>query len=177
MNLHLNIPLNPKFPDVITVLVEIPKNSRNKYEYDPDLGLMRLDRVLPSPCHYTTEYGFVPRTLAGDGDAVDALVPMEEATVPGCLLEARPIGLLKMSDEKGEDFKILAVPTADRRYADVHKLTDIAPHLLLEIEHFFRVYKELDGTLPTISGWQDEVAAREYLVACAETFVRSEATV
>lgn len=168
-----HLPLGDEFPHVIPVVIEIPKGCRNKYEYDVDNNIFRLDRVLSSPLHYTTEYGFVPQSLAGDGDPVDVLVPMEEPTFTGCVLMARPIGLMQMED-KGEDLKILAVPANDRRYASVKKLSDVPPHLLLEIEHFFSVYKDLDGQVPTVGGWENEQVALDYLVTCLENFKKAE---
>ena len=165
-----NYPLGDRFPAEAAIVVEITKGSRNKYEYDAINGALRLDRVLSSPLHYVAEYGFFPQTLAGDGDPADVLVPMEEPTFPGCIIEVRPVGLLKMEDEKGEDFKILAVPVGDRRYAEVTQLDHLPPHLLLEIEHFFTVYKNLDGLYPSVSGWENERKAKEYLETCHETY-------
>lgn len=172
MNNLYNYPLGDRFPEEFPMVVEIPKDSRNKYEYDAEHGVFKLDRVLSSPLHYVAEYGFIPRTLAGDGDPADVLAPMEEHTFPGCVIDVRPVGILRMEDEKGEDFKILAVPTGDRRYADVQSLSDITKHLLLEIEHFFGVYKELDGLYPSIKGWGDENEAKEYLAKCHENYLR-----
>lgn len=164
-------PLGDRFPEEFPMIVEIPKDSRNKYEYDAETGAFVLDRVLSSPLHYVAEYGFCPRTLAGDGDPADILVPMEEHTFPGCIINVRPVGMLRMEDEKGEDYKILCVPTGDRRYSDVSRLVDITKHLLLEIEHFFEVYKELDGLYPSIKGWGDENEAKEYLAKCHENYL------
>lgn len=163
-------PLGKNVPDEVSVVIEIPKGSRNKYEYDSHNRAFKLDRVLSSPLHYVAEYGFFPQTLAGDGDPVDVLVPMEEPTFTGCIITVRPIGVMKMTDEKGEDFKILAVPTGDRRFVNVTHLSDLFPHLLLEIEHFFTVYKALDGLHPEIEGWNDEVFAKDYLMKCHETY-------
>jgi inorganic pyrophosphatase len=165
-------PVGNRIPDAWNIVVEIPKGSRNKIEYDGDHGAFKLDRVLSSPLHYVTEYGFFPQTLAGDGDAADVLVPMEEPTFPGCIIEVRPIGILRMEDEKGADEKIMAVPTRDRRFSEVMTLEDVPSHLLLEIEHFFTVYKALDGLHPTIRGWDDEQAARKFLLACHEAYRR-----
>ena len=165
-------PVGDRTPEVWNIVVEISKGSRNKIEYDGEHGAFKLDRVLSSPLHYVTEYGFFPQTLAGDGDAADVLVPMEEPTFPGCIIEVRPIGILRMEDEKGADEKILAVPTGDRRFAEVATLEDVPRHLLLEIEHFFTVYKALDGLHPTIRGWDDEKAARNFLMASHDAYLR-----
>ncbi|MBC7541626.1 MAG: inorganic diphosphatase [Candidatus Sericytochromatia bacterium] len=166
-----HLPLPTDFPVTVTGIIEIPKGSRNKYEYDAVQNVFRLDRVLSSPLHYNCEYGFVPQTLAGDGDPVDVLVPMEEPTFTGCVLLARPIGLMRMVDESGEDFKILALPMRDRRFEGMNRLGDVAPHLLKEIEHFFTVYKALDGLHPEVAGWEDEQFAHAYLRQCHEAFV------
>lgn len=151
--------------DPIEVIVEIPKGSRNKYEFDPDRGLFKLDRMLFSSMHYPSDYGFFPDTLAEDGDALDALVLLSEPTFPGCLIEARPIGLFKMRDEKGLDHKILCVPVHDPQWNHLKKLADVPPHLLIEIEHFFDVYKELERKKTVVSGWEDAAAAREVIRA------------
>src|SRR5579883_3597824 len=118
----------------VEAVIEIPSGSRNKYEYDHQRGIFRLDRVLYSSVHYPTDYGFIPDTLADDGDPLDALVIVQEPTFPGCLIPARPIGMLDMYDDKGEDEKVLAVPLGDPRFDGVTTLDDVSPHLLLEIE-------------------------------------------
>jgi inorganic pyrophosphatase len=132
--------------------VEIPRGSRNKYEWDPVRGI-RLDRVLYSPLHYPADYGFLEDTLAEDGDHLDVLVFTFEPTFPGCLVEVRPIGVLDMRDEKGRDQKILAVPVADPRFDGVADLQGVPAHFLREVEHFFAVYKELERKPVEIYGW------------------------
>jgi inorganic pyrophosphatase len=146
-------------PDLIEVVVEIPRGSRNKYELDKERGVMRLDRVLYSSVHYPTDYGFITGTLALDGDALDALVVVDEPTFPGCHVIARPIGVLDMRDEKGPDQKILAVPVGDPRYADMRELRDIGQHWLREIENFFQTYKALEPKWTDVVGWEDASAA------------------
>jgi inorganic pyrophosphatase len=143
----------------VDVLVEIPRGSRNKYEFDRQRGVIRLDRVLYSSVHYPTDYGFVPRTLSPDGDELDVLVMVEEPTFPGCLVVARPIGVLVMHDEKGPDSKVLAVPLGDPRFATVRKLEDIPGHWLLEIENFFQTYKRLQDVETELEGWSDRDTA------------------
>ncbi|MEB3196349.1 MAG: inorganic diphosphatase [Candidatus Sericytochromatia bacterium] len=162
---HYHLPLGPLAPDEVHVVVEIPKGSRNKYEYNAALGVFELDRVLSSSMVYAADYGFMPQTLAGDGDPADALVLMEEPTFTGCLLLARPIGMMKMEDA-GEDFKILAVPVHDKRYAGARDLSDVSPHKLAEIEHFFKTYKMLDHSLPAVDGWFDAAHAKAYITRC-----------
>jgi inorganic pyrophosphatase len=148
-------------PDLIEVVVEIPRGSRNKYELDKERGVLVLDRVLYSSVHYPTDYGFVTGTLALDGDALDALVVVNEPTFPGCHIIARPIGILGMRDEKGPDQKILAVPVGDPRFADIRDLSGIGQHWLLEIENFFQTYKALEPKWTEVVGWEDvDVAQR-----------------
>jgi inorganic pyrophosphatase len=147
-------------PDLIEVVVEIPRGSRNKYELDKERGVLVLDRVLYSSVHYPTDYGFIAGTLALDGDALDALVVVEEPTFPGCHIIARPIGVLDMRDEKGPDQKILAVPVGDPRFADIYDLSGIGQHWLLEIENFFQTYKALEPKWTEVVGWEDADVAR-----------------
>ncbi len=153
-------------------IVEIPKGSRNKYEFDHATGSIRLDRVLYSSVHYPTDYGFIPDTLSADGDPLDALVIVQEPTFPGCIIPARPIGLLDMEDDKGDDEKVLAVPLGDPRYENVRALGDISPHWLREIENFFRTYKTLEDRLTNVRGWQDADAAWAMIERCRESYAR-----
>jgi len=139
---------------VIPALVEIPKGSRNKYEYDDERDRVRLDRVLYSPVHYPADYGIILDTLAEDGDHLDVLIVTHEPTFPGCLVPVRIVGALDMKDEKGRDQKLLAVPAVDPRFAEVHELSDLSPHFLAEIEHFFQVYKTLEEKTTHVLGWK-----------------------
>jgi inorganic pyrophosphatase len=148
------IPAQPK-PGLINVLIEITAGSKNKYEYDKDLQAFALDRVLYSSVQYPYDYGFVPNTLADDGDPLDGMVLMEEPTFPGCVIQARPIGMLEMIDGGDRDEKILCVPDKDPRYAQVKSLKDLAPHRLDEIAEFFKTYKNLEKKVTEILGWQD----------------------
>lgn len=150
----------------VLAFVEIPRGSRNKYEYDEATGTFRLDRVLFSSVHYPTEYGFIPETLAEDDDPLDILVLVQEPTFPGCLIEARPLGGLDMADEKGSDFKVLAVPVGDPRYAHVETLAQVGDHWLREIETFFDTYKLLEGKETEVLGWHDELTARKVIGDC-----------
>ena len=140
----------------VDVFVEIPKGSRAKYELDRKTGHIRLDRVLFSSVHYPADYGFVMDTRAGDGDPLDALVVVEEPTFPGCVLPARPIGTLLMTDAKGKDEKILAVPIGDPRFDEIRELEDLPKHWLREIETFFGSYKTLEGDQDEVKlgGWR-----------------------
>jgi inorganic pyrophosphatase len=152
------------FPGVVEVVVEIPRGSRNKYEWDERAGVFRLDRVLFSAVHYNFDYGFISDTRAGDGDHTDALLLIDEPTFPGCRVWARPIGGLEMRDDKGEDFKVLCVAVADPHQAHVEDLENVRPHRLIEIEHFFTTYKELEDKATDVVGWRDAARAREVLV-------------
>lgn len=143
----------------VSVMIEIPKGSRNKYEYDKKLKVIKFDRMLFSAVHYPTDYGFIPKTLARDGDPLDALVLVWEATFPGCYIETKPVGLFKMWDEKGPDEKILCVPVKDPLWNHITSLKDVQPHLLKEIEHFFSIYKDLEGKKVGIEGWEDRESA------------------
>ena len=139
----------------VDVLVEIPRGSRSKYELDERTGRLRLDRVLHSSVHYPADYGFIPDTLAADGDHLDALVIVEEPRLPGSLQSVRPIGLLDMVDEKGQDEKVVAVPLGDPRFDDVRSLDDLPKHWQKEIATFFDSYKALeDGKGAIIKGWR-----------------------
>ncbi len=159
---------------VFDALIEIPKGSRNKYEYDEKLKAVRFDRALFSPMHYPADYGFVPNTMALDNDPLDVLVLFTEPTFPGCYVEVRPVGVLNMSDEKGDDAKVLCVPTSDPIWNKYHKLSDINPHILDEIEHFFTVYKDLEKKEVKVDGWEDEVVAKKIYAECVERFKNLE---
>ena len=128
----------------IEMIVEIPKGSRNKYEMDHSVGRIRLSRMLFTSTRYPVDYGFIPNTLAEDGDPLDIMVLLEEPTFPGCSIAVRPVGLFWMSDENGPDAKILSVPARDARFADIRELRHLSEHLLAEIRHFFEVYKDLE---------------------------------
>lgn len=130
---------------VVDAFIEIPTGSQNKYEYDKEKGRFILDRVLYSPMHYPTEYGYLENTLALDGDPLDILVLTTFPTFPGCVIKSRVIGVLIMSDDKGEDEKLLGVPADDPRWNEVKSLEDVPAHRLKEIAHFFQVYKDLEN--------------------------------
>ena len=140
----------------IPVMIEIPKGCRNKYEFDKEKGVIKFDRMLFSAVHYPSDYGYIPDTLAEDGDPLDALVLVWEPTFPGCYIETKPVGLFKMWDEKGPDEKILCVPIKDPLWNHLTRLKDVPPHLLKEIEHFFTVYKDLEQKKTGVEGWADK---------------------
>ncbi len=162
--------------DTVLVFVEIPRGSRNKYEFDPSVGAIVLDRMLFTSMVYPADYGFIEGTLGGDGDALDALVFVGEPTFPGCRIHARPIGLFRMADEKGPDEKILCVPLKDSMWSHVRDTEDLRPELLAEVDHFFRFYGDLEGKAVTAEGFggREEAlgvigAARARLEAPAES--------
>jgi inorganic pyrophosphatase len=151
----------------LDVVIEIPRGSRNKYEYDHERHVIRLDRRLFSATVYPADYGFIPDTLAEDDDPLDALVLLEEPTFPGVWVRARPIGVFWMDDEKGPDAKIICVPEHDPVYEGVTTLQELRPHLLDEIEHFFDVYKMLEpGKDTETRGYEGADAARAEIAAC-----------
>ena len=150
---------------ILPVMIEIPKGSRNKYEYDKERQKIRFDRLLFSPVHYPTDYGFIEETLALDGDALDALVLVWEPTFPGCLIEASPVGLFRMADEKGPDEKILCVPIQDPHWTGIEGLDDVPAHLLREIEHFFTIYKDLEEKEVLVEGWEPREEAEAVIRA------------
>lgn len=144
----------PEQPDHYVVIVEIPTGSRNKYEYDHDSGAIFLDRRLFTATRYPTDYGFFPGTLAEDGDPLDALVLVSDPTFPGCRIRVRPIGIFWMDDENGPDAKVLTVPVGDPVAARIASIEDLESEHRNEIEHFFRVYKDLEaGKQVSMRGW------------------------
>ncbi len=148
------LPTGPNVPEEVFAVIEIPKGSRNKFEYSKDFGTYVLDRVLHSPQHYPGEYGFIPKTLYDDGDPMDIIVLMDEKTFPGCIIEARPVGLMRMIDGGEKDDKILAVPSEDPRYDDINDIEDVDSHTKKEIAEFFRTYKNLEeGKNVEVNGW------------------------
>jgi inorganic pyrophosphatase len=144
----------------VNVVIEIPRGSRNKYEMDHDSGAIWLDRMLFTATQYPADYGFVPETLAEDGDPLDVLVLLDEPTFPGCHIRVRPVGVFWMSDEAGPDAKVLCVPANDPRSGAIHDLDHLPKFLLAEIEHFFAVYKDVEpGKSVETRGWEGADAA------------------
>ena len=161
------IPAQPE-PGLLNVLIEIPGGSKNKYEFDKSLNAFILDRVLFSSVQYPYDYGFVPNTLADDGDPLDGIVLMDEPTFPGCVIASRPIGMLEMIDGGDRDEKILCVPAEDPRYKGVNSLSNIAQHRLDEIAEFFRSYKNLEKKVTEILGWKDVDAVNPLVEQCVK---------
>jgi inorganic pyrophosphatase len=156
---YLDIPIGDQIPDIVTAVVEIPLGCINKYEYDKRLQVFRLDRNLHSPVHYPGDYGFVPQTLAEDGDPLDILILGDAPTFPGCVYLARPIGLFEMLDQGVRDEKVLAYATGNPRFSSVQSYSEVQPHILREVEHFFSIYKDLEGKRTKVLGWKDRESA------------------
>jgi inorganic pyrophosphatase len=161
LNLWHELDPGPDAPEVIHVIVEIPKGSRNKYEYHKQTGAFKLDRVLYSPVHYPGDYGFIPQTYYDDDDPFDVLVVTNLPTFTGCIVEARPIGMFRMNDRGEPDDKILAVLHYDPFFDDIADYTDLPAHYLKEVEHFFTVYKDLEGARVEPIGWENAATAKE----------------
>lgn len=159
----LDVKIGPNAPHEFNTVIEIPKGSTNKYEMDPDTGVMMLDRVLYSPLFYPFDYGFIPQTQYLDGDPIDVLVLVSHPTFPGCVVEAKAIGVLEMRDEKGPDEKILCVATKDPRFSFRKSLNDLQDHTKKELIHFFEVYKTLEEKSVEVIGWQDTSLAFEII--------------
>jgi inorganic pyrophosphatase len=162
-------------PEIVRMIVEIPQQSANKYEYDGELGVFRLDRALYSPLHYPGDYGFIPGTLADDNDPLDVMVLVHQPSFPGVLIEVRPVGLLNMVDNEERDQKILAVPTRNPRFDQVHTMDQIFPHVRREIEHFFAIYKELEGRVTQMQGWGGPREARKSIMECRQRYLDMKA--
>ena len=155
------------------VLIEIPKGSRNKYEYDFELKKVRYDRMIFSSMMYPADYGFIPETLALDGDPLDVLVLVTEPTFPGCVMEVKPIGVFHMADEKGPDEKVICVPVSDPIWNKHNDLKDVNGHLIKEIEHFFQVYKDLEQKKVDVEGWGDLSEANTIIEECIKRYHES----
>lgn len=161
---YARLPIGPQAPNRVNAVIEIPQGSVHKYEYDKQLHVFRLDRTLYSPVHYPGDYGFVPSTLGQDDDPLDILILVDAPSFPGCVIEVRPIGLLRMVDQGKHDEKVLAVVENDPVYRQVKDCGDVFPHLLREIEHFFSIYKNLEGKRTEIEGWSGADAARKIIM-------------
>ena len=167
---YLTLPIGEEVPEVVPAVIEIPLEGINKYEYDKKLHVFRLDRNLHSPVHYPGDYGFIPSTLADDGDPLDVLVLVDAPSFTGCVQDVRPIGMLEMMDQGKRDEKILAVGRNNPRYKDVWNYSEIYPHILREITHFFSIYKDLEGKRTEMKAWHDAAVARSTILKAVEMF-------
>jgi len=174
MTNYLNLPIGKSAPDEVNAVIEIPRGQTNKYEYDKELNVFRLDRNLYSPVHYPGDYGFIPSTLSDDGDPLDVLVLVDAPSFTGCVMIVRPIGMLRMVDQGREDEKILGVGRNNNKYRDVRDYDELYPNVTLEIEHFFTIYKELEAKTTRIAGWQDAEHARNVISASQERFAKKQ---
>jgi inorganic pyrophosphatase len=174
-NPYLDVPAGADPPHVVNTIVEIPKGRRSKFEVDKNTGLMRLDRYLFSSSHYPGDYGFIPQTLAEDGDNLDVLVMVNEPTFSGCLIETHVIGLFRMRDRGVNDYKILGVPHRDPLFNEIRDLNDVPHHFLREVEHFFLTYKQLEGVHIESQGWEHAGAAEAEAQASIARYIEQVA--
>lgn len=170
MNLWTELTPGSEFPEVINTVIEIPKGSRNKYEYDKEMGVFALDRVLYSSVVYPADYGFIPQTIYDDGDPMDIMLLMEQPTFPGCVVASRTIGIMGMIDNGDKDYKILAVPVDDPKYNNVNDISDIPSHILDEISEFFKTYKNLEGKEVEVLNWEDAEVAKKEVIRSIELY-------
>jgi inorganic pyrophosphatase len=172
-NTILKLPIGDNAPDVVNAVVEIPRGSHNKYEFDEKLGVFKLDRVMYSQVRYPLEYAFIPETRAEDGDHMDAIIIGGDPVAMGCVVEMRPVGMLHMIDDDEKDFKVLGVQTQNPRLAHLNDIADVEAwnsHLLKEIVHFFETYKHLEGKHTKISGWGDAAEAKAEIKKAQEVY-------
>ncbi len=161
-------------PDSLICVIEIPKGSRNKYEMDHESGAIKLDRFLFSSVVYPGDYGFFPDTWGQDDDPLDVLVCVSEPTFPGCRIDVKPVGLFRMQDEAGVDDKVLCVPCTDPAWDSIDELEDVPEGLRNEIEHFFSIYKDLEGKKVSVDGWFSKQDALEEIEKARERFAMRE---
>lgn len=154
-----NISIGDNAPDFFYAIIENPKGSHLKYEYDKNLDEIKLDRILHGAVFFPNDYGFIPQTTAEDGDPLDVMVIITEPLFPGCIVYVRPIGVLDMDDEKGKDWKIIAIVNKDPEGEFILDINDLKQHQKHEIERFFRVYKQLENKIVTVKGWMNKDAA------------------
>ncbi len=169
----LDITIGKDSPEIFNVVVEIPKGSNNKYEFDDKTGVFKLDRVLHPPLSYPTDYGFIPQTRSRDGDHLDAIILSDEPLSSGSVVEVRPIGLLKMTDSGKEDFKVLGVQADNPNYKNIRDIKDIAGEegkILEEIANFFRIYKKPEEKEVVIIGWEGADSAKKEIRQARELF-------
>ena len=171
---YLELGAGDHAPEVLRIVTEIPHGSGCKFEYDKELHVFKLDRMLHSPVHYPGDYGFIPSSLSDDGDPLDVLVLVPTPSFTGCIQDVRPIGVLEMYDQGVLDEKILAVGNNNPRYENVWNYTEIAPHMIKEIAHFFSIYKDLEGKRVEIADWHDAAYARERIIRSLAMFEESK---
>lgn len=163
-----NLPRGEKYPEEFNLVIEMPKGSHNKYEYDEGLDIIKIDRVFYSAMALPYDYGFVPKTRSEDGDHLDGLVLLDSASFPGCLVTVRPIGVLYMIDSGEKDEKIISVPVDDPRYEHITELEQLSPHFKKEITHYFEHYKDLQNKKVEITGWGNKEEATKVMTDSIE---------
>jgi inorganic pyrophosphatase len=161
-----NVTIGDKAPDVVNVIIEIPAGSKNKYEFDKEMQAFKLDRVGYSAMAHPYDYGYLPNTLSEDGDPLDAFVLLDHSVFPGCVVAARPIGVINMIDDGDQDEKLICVPADDVRYNHITELDQISAHIPKEIQHFFEHYKDLQGKKTEITEIAGADKAKQIIVAC-----------
>ncbi len=180
VNYWKNLKPGPNPPDIIYVVVEVPRGSRNKYEYDTEHGVFYLNRVLGTAFHYECDYGFIPQTLCEDEGPLDAMVLTDRPTFPGCVIQARPVCLMHMIDTERVDDKILAVPVGDPRYNEVKEIKDLgrafmsSAHIIKELTHFFNHYKDLEGKRTEVLEWKEAGEAKKRIVEAVQFYKQSK---
>jgi len=170
MNIWHDISDSRVRPDKFIAVIEIPKGGKQKYEMDKATGMLRLDRILYTSTHYPANYGFIPRTLADDGDPLDVLVLCTESLQPMCLVECYPIGIFSMTDDDELDEKIIAIPFEEPQMNCWKDIDDLPKHVFTEIQHFFRVYKSLEHTDTVLQEVENAASAKEVIEKCLNTY-------
>lgn len=170
MNLS-DLPIGDNAPQSVNVVIEIPAYNKNKYEYDEELHIIKLDRVASTAMAHPYDYGFIPQTRSEDGDHLDAFVLLDTSVFPGCLVEGRPIGVVMMKDDGEADEKIICVPSGDKTYDHINELDQLSPQIAKVIQHFFVHYKDLQGKTVEIDDWGDAQAARDVIETAKAAYV------
>lgn len=170
MNIWHDIEKERISSEKFVAVVEISKNSKQKYELDKQTGMLRLDRILYTSTHYPANYGFIPRTLSGDGDPLDVLILCSESLIPLSLVECYPIGVITMNDNGFVDEKIIAVPVTDPTYNSFKEVCDLPTHMFDEMQHFFKVYKQLEGLDTTVDSVAGKVEAIRIINECIDRY-------
>lgn len=166
--------IGEKYPKVLNAVIEISKGGHNKYEVDPATGFIKLDRVLHSPLFYPVDYGFIAETLAPDGDHLDVLVVTDSPVMPGCVVEVRPLGILRLTDGGEQDDKLVAVQANNPHFHHKQELSDLAPHLLDEIVHFFEEYKKLENKQVEVTGYAPLAEAEQFIRETHQAFLQKK---
>ncbi|MDR2901827.1 MAG: inorganic diphosphatase [Lactobacillales bacterium] len=168
------INLYDTFPDIVPAFIEVPKGSQIKYELDKPSGFIKVDRILFSAVHYPANYGFIPQTYCEDNDPLDILVLGQAAVYPGCIMRARPIGVIKMLDSGADDDKIIAVHEDDPEFNEYHHISQLPPHILKMLERFFKDYKVLEHKEVKINNFLGEAAAKTTIIEAAKLYKKEK---